>query len=161
MDARDLLAHKKSPKRLATMPHFKPLKKGKLPKPFKTMGGSRLFSTDIIDVSDTHSVIFIWRDGSELTDTMFLAWMLCKLNNGDFSPLYEFHFHPSHKGMHAKIPCRTQFNYTNRQLPGAPEFNLHSANIPDPRTACDRGILIVRFCKACGIDLGDEQNLWK
>lgn len=161
MEPYHLIDHKRVKKRLASLPAFKPMKKGKFPKPFKTMGGgTRTFSTELIDVSDTHCVIFIWRDGEELTDSMFLAWLLCKLSNGDLSPLFEMHLHPSHKGLHVKIPCKTDLDYTNRQLPGAPEFDLKMRRTLDPREQNDREILIAEFCKRCGIATGDENSLW-
>ena len=160
MTPHELVAHKKSEKRLADLPAFKPMKKGKLPKPFKTMGGPRLFATDIIDVSDTHCVIFIWRDGEELTDSMFLAWLMCKLSSGQLSPLFELHLHPSHKGLHVKTPCKTELNYTDRQLPGAPELDLHMERMLDPRDDGDRHLLIAEFCNRCGIQLGSKDNLW-
>lgn len=160
MNPKDLAAHKKFEKRLKTLPQFKQMKKGKLPKPFKTMGGLRLYSTEIIDVSDAHCVIFIWRDGEEITDSIFLAWLFCKLANGDLSPIFEMHLHPSHKGLHAKTPCLTELNYTNRQLPGAPELDLKTQSEYDPRDPDDRTILINIFCDRCGIKIGDEDNLW-
>lgn len=162
MDPRDLQSHKAVLKRLVSTPEFKPMKKGKLPKPFKTMGGPRLHTTGLCDVSTSHSVIFIWRDGETLQDSMFLAWMFCKLQNGDISPLFEMHLHPSHKGLHGKTPCKTESNYTNRQLPGAPEFDLNPRSKPilDPRDAADRVILITRFCQICGISIGEDDGLF-
>ncbi|MFZ6732050.1 hypothetical protein ACO0LG_09035 [Undibacterium sp. Ji42W] len=160
MEPSDLLEHKHSHKRLASQPQFKPMKKGKFPKPFKTMGGMRLHSTDLIDVSDTHCVIFIWRDGDELIDSLFLGWLMCKLRSGELSPLFEMHLHPSHKGLHVKMPCKTDLDYTSRQLPGAPEFDLKFQRMLDPRSEKDREILIADFCKRCGIEIGDENSLW-
>jgi hypothetical protein len=160
MKPNELAAHKKSEKRLNELPIFKAMKKGKLPKPFKAMGGARLFATDLIDVSETHCVIFIWRDGPELTDSMFLGWLMCKLHGGQLSPLFELHLHPSHKGLHIKTPCKTQLNYTDRQLPGAPELDLKMPKMLDPREERDRHILIAEFCRRCGIKIGDKESLW-
>ena len=162
MNPKDLLAHKKTEKRLESVPAFKPMKKGKLPKPFRAMGGKRLFATELLEVSDTHWAIFIWRDGPEITDSLFLGYLFCKLSNGDLSPLFEFHLHPSHKGIHGKTPCNTELNYTNRQLPGAPELNLKSQveRQLDPRNESDRLILIDNFCNACGITIGQKNDLW-
>jgi hypothetical protein len=39
MTPRDLKAHKTAPKHLKEIPVFKPQKRNKLPKPFKTLGG--------------------------------------------------------------------------------------------------------------------------
>lgn len=105
-------------------------------------------------VSDTHVAVFIWRDGEILTDRAFFGHLLCKLHTGALYPLFEFHWHPSHKGLHAKLP------YTGRQLPGAPELALKTDGKLDPRSEGDRFRLIAAFCDACGIVLGDEDLLW-
>lgn len=54
MTPRELKAHKKAPKHLKEIPVFKPQKRNKLPKPFKSFGGSRIESTGMIDVSSDH-----------------------------------------------------------------------------------------------------------
>ena len=103
MDARELRSQKRQAKRLTAQPAFKSLKRNKLPKPFKTMGGSRLFATDLIDVSASHQLIFVWRDGPLLTDRSFYGWLLKKLCGGALYPLLEMHWHPSHKGLHLNV----------------------------------------------------------
>lgn len=82
------------------------------------------------------------------------------LPDGQLFPLFEFHYHPSHKGVHAKLPCKTELNYAGRQLPGAPELNLKSSGSLDPRSEADRMALVHRFCQACGIELGEGGGLW-
>ena len=111
-------------------------------------------------MSDTHRVFFFWRDGELLTDSAFLGWLMCELQDGQLYPLFEFHYHPSHKGVHAKLPCNTQLDYTSRQLPKAPELNLSTKGTTDPRTEEGRLTLIHQFCKACGIQVGQEGGLW-
>ena len=101
-----------------------------------------------------------WRDGELKTDSAFFAWLLCQLNDEVLYPLFELHCHPSHKGLHAKLPCKTEFNYEGRQLPGAPELALSSADGLDPRNEADRQKLINRFCQACGITMGLSGGLW-
>ena len=162
MKPKDLREHKKALKLLDSSPEFKQMKRGKFPKPFKTMGSPRLFTTGLLNVSDTHCVIFIWRDGPEITDSLFLGYLFCKLNNSDLYPLFEFHLHPSHKSIHGKTPCNTESNYTNRQLPGAPELKIASkvARQLDPRSESDRAILIGDFCDSCGITIGKKNGLW-
>ena len=161
MNKKELSDHKAFPKRLSEKPAFKAMKKGKLPKPFKTMGGPRLHSTELISVSDSHIIIFIWRDGQTLTDTAFLAWMFCRLHNDNLYPIFEMHYHPSHKGLHCKLPCKTDLDYTNRQLPQAPELYLHVQSGLDPRVELDREKLILKFCTSCGISVGNANELWK
>lgn len=158
--SRDLAGHKTALKRLPHMPSFKQLKRGKLPRPFHKIGGPRYFATGLIPVSHSHSVLFIWGDGEILTDTKFYGYLLCGLPNGSWSPLLEFHWHSSHKGIHIKVPCNTNLDYTNRLLPGAPELALKSTRTFDPRIPSDRSHLITVFCKATGITLGRADDLW-
>jgi hypothetical protein len=161
MSPKELASHKAAPKRLSSLPDFKIMKRGKLPKPLHKMGGARIQATELISVSDTHNVFFAWRDGEIRTDSAFYAYLFCILGNGDLSPLFILHLHPSHKDVHAKLPCNTENNYTNRELPGAPELALSTdrENL-DPRRSDDRLHLIECFCKACGITMGTEGGLW-
>ena len=160
MTPSELAQHKAAPKRLEGELAFKPMKRGKWPKPFHKMGSSRLRATELTSVSETHRVLFVWRDGELKTDSAFFAWLLCQLNDEVLYPLFELHCHPSHKGLHAKLPCKTEFNYEGRQLPGAPELALSSADGLDPRNEADRQKLINRFCQACGITMGLSGGLW-
>lgn len=161
MNPKELTAHKTADKRLSAAPSFhKAISGGKLPKPFDKMRSSRLHTTGQLIVSDTHRAFFFWRDGEQLSDCAFFAWLMCELESGKLSPLFEFHYHPSHKGLHAKLPCKTDLDYTQRQLPHAPEFALKTPAGIDPRTDNGRKHLIGAFCKACGIHLGQEGGLW-
>ncbi|HOI65346.1 MAG TPA: hypothetical protein PLD03_01915 [Thiomonas arsenitoxydans] len=67
MTPQELRAHKIADKNLREAPRFEKCKKGKLPKPFKAMGGLRMHTTGLLKVSNTHSAIFFWRDGEILT----------------------------------------------------------------------------------------------
>ncbi|WP_244826568.1 MULTISPECIES: hypothetical protein [unclassified Caballeronia] len=154
----DLAAHKQVRKTLTGSPKFKQMVKNKWPKPFNRMARPRVHATELIRVSDDHFVLFVWRDGEQLEDRAFYAHLLCSLPKGDLYPLLEFHYHPSHKGLHCKVPCRTTSDYRNRLLPGAPELNLKSSKRFDPRAENDRGALIVLFCKATGITISNEQD---
>lgn len=160
MSPKDLAKHKASAKKLVGMPVFKRLKRGKLPKPLHKMGMPRLMSTDLLSVSSTHQVVFMWRDGETRQDSAFLAWMFCVLENQSLYPLFELHLHPSHKGVHCKLPCKTTNDYTNRQLPNAPELALMTAEGLDPRVEAHRQQLILQFCEACGITLESEEDPW-
>lgn len=166
MTPRDLLDHKRAPKWLAELPEFKPQKRNKLPRPFHRIGGSRIESTGLIDVSDTHVILFVAKDGVLLTDTGFYAHLLVRLNSGSLSPIFEFHWHPSHKSFHCKTPCRATQSYTDRTLAQAAELNMKTDPLIDPRKAEDRVKLVNIVCRACGIALGstpdDRQGkLWK
>ncbi len=160
MTPKELATHKAVAKRLIGVPLFKTIKRGKLPKPLHKMGGSRVQATELIEVSDSHRVVFLWRDGELRTDSAFLAYLFCVLGDGGLSPLFEMHFHPSHKRVHAKLPCNTDLNFASRLLPGAPELALSGRDDLDPRVDEDRGSLIERFCAACGIAMGKEGGLW-
>lgn len=164
MIPRDLKAHKTASKHLKEIPVFKPQKRNKLPKPLKGLGGPRIHSTGMIDVSDDHVAIMYWRDGPIITDRSFYAHLFCRLGSGDLSPIFEFHWHPSHKGFHCKMPCRTTSDYTNRLLPGAPELALKTSHDTDPSIQEDRHKLIIIFCELCGIALPDSdpksKTLW-
>lgn len=160
MTPKELAQHKNTAKQLRGIPAFKPLKRNKLPKPLHKVGSTRIMSTDLMAVSDTHRVVLMWRDGETLQDSAFMAWLFCVLENQSLSPLFEFHFHPSHKGVHCKLPCKTENDYTNRQLPGAPELDLLTIEGLDPRVEVDRQKLTLQFCKVCGITLASEKDTW-
>lgn len=157
--------HKATSKVLTAMPDFLPLKKGKLPKPFHKMGGLRCQSSGMIKLSDDHSALFIWRNGETLADASFFGYLTCNLAQGALCIILEFHWHPSHKGIHCKIPCRTDLDYTDRFLVRAPELALSGSTSLDPRVDLDRQKLIVLFCEACGVTLDPDAdksqlNLW-
>lgn len=158
MTPKELKHHKEHTKVLSDIPEFKPLKRGKLPKPLHRMGGPRLSATKIIELSDTHVAVFLWRDGQILTDTAFFGHLFCRIPNGTLYPLLEFHWHPSHKGFHAKTPCETEIDYTNRMLPGAPELALATQEHLDPRVESDRVALINEFCRVCGITISSPHD---
>lgn len=160
MSPQELAQHKTAPKQLSGVPVFKRLKRGKLPKPLHKMGTPRIMSTDLLSISDSHRVVFMWRDGETLQDAAFMAWLFCILGNDALYPLFELHFHPSHKGVHCKLPCMTANDYTNRQLPGAPELALSTLEGLDPRSETHRQKLILQFCEACGITLAQEKDSW-
>jgi len=159
-----LRAHKAAPKHLKEIPTFKPQKRNKLPKPFKGLGGPRIESTGLLDVSTDHVVLMYWRNGPIFTDRSFYGYLLCRLANDNLGPIFEFHWHPSHKGIHCKMPCRTDSDYTNRLLPGAPELALKTQRNLDPKIHEDRLKLVIEFCGSCGISLPDPdantQPLW-
>lgn len=164
MNPRDLRSHKFATKKLDEIPAFKPQKRGKLPKPLHRLGGPRIQSTGLIKVSADHSVIMYWRDGLIHTDRAFYGHLFCHLPSGSLSPLFEFHWHPSHKGMHGKVPCETGIDYTDRLLPGAPELALKTDTNLDPKHEADRLKLVIAFCVACGVQLPDSdgktRRLW-
>ncbi|MDM0024109.1 hypothetical protein [Variovorax saccharolyticus] len=155
MERSELLAHKRAAKHLSKMPEFKAAKKGRLPAPYDRFKSKRLSITDITPVGEDYSVVFMWRNGDLLTDTVFYAHLLQRLPGGRFYPLFEFHWHPSHKGFHCVTPCRTSLDYTGRMLSGgAPELAMETDPSADPRTERGREKLVTVFCSACNIKLG-------
>lgn len=161
MEPRDLKAHKDALKILNSYPSFKPLNKknNSFPKPLDTLGRRKnAHATELLSLSDTHSAFFLYRDGEILTDRAFYGFLFCHLENGNLYPLHEFHWHPSHKGLHCKIPCKTHINYSGRQLIQAPEFNLSMDRPYDPATSGDRNHLIRLFCRACGVTMTPQDD---
>jgi hypothetical protein len=161
MTPQELAKHKQAPKRLAALPAFKAMtKSAKKPKPFHKMGGARYQWTEVQAVSDIHRIVFIWRNGELRTDASFFAYLFYIPQSGELYPLTEFHFHPSHKGGHIKVPCETEYDYIERFLPGAPELQISGVDALDPRLDEHRSILIDRFCRAVGIKTGKDDGLW-
>lgn len=158
MTPRELKAHKNAAKQLPEVPVFKLQKRNKLPRPFSKVGGPRIHCTGMLDVSVDHVAVMFWRDGPALTDRSFFGHLFCKLANGSLSPIFEFHWHPSHKGFHCKTPCKTESNYTDRMLPGAPELNLKTQPETDPAKPLHLTKLVYIFCKSCGISLPEEES---
>ena len=130
---------------------FSRLRKNTLPRPFKRMGGSRVESTGLLEVSKSLYVLFIWKTGDILTDTAFYGYLMRK-EGDEILNLFEFHWHPSHKGYHCHVPCDAKNHDTNRMIPkDAPELDLINKNNPvpnlDPRDENDRLKLINFFCE--------------
>ena len=164
MTPHELRHHKLVAKHLTEIPVFKPQKRNKLPKPFKSLGGARIESTGLIDVSMDHVAFMYWRDGQILTDRAFYGYLFCRLANSSLSPIFEFHWHPSHKGFHCKTPCRTSNNYADRVLQQAPELAMRTEPNLDPKIVSDRLKLVIAFCQGSGISLpdndSDTKTLW-
>lgn len=154
MKPRELRDHKRAIKVLKDLPVFKPIKRNTLPKPFDQLGRrSHVYAAGPISISTDHALVFLYRDGEIFTDSCFYGYFACVLANGSFSLLMEFHWHPSHKGLHCKTPCGSQENYSGRLLAHAPELNLASDCTLDPRMEGDRLELIRLFCKACNVTM--------
>lgn len=161
MTPKELLRHKHTDKKLLTMPEFRSIKQtSKLPKPFDRIKGRRMYTSGEINVGTNYRVFMFWRDGEELTDSLFMAWLTQTTLADSLYPLFEFHYHPSHKGVHAKLPCKTVLDYTDRQLPQAPELQLQTLLNVDPRTPEGRSKLVHQFCNSCGIRMNDDGDLW-
>lgn len=157
MTPKELQEHKLAPKSLGAIPKFKELNKknNSYPKPLDMLGRRKnAFASGLIALSDTHEAFFLYRGGDILTDTSFYGYVFCRLANGSLYPLYEFHWHPSHKGLHCKLPCNTTLDYNGRLLKAAPELSLNSDPTLDPRKEKDREELISLFCESCGIQQG-------
>ncbi|WP_141218289.1 hypothetical protein [Bordetella genomosp. 5] len=164
MDRRTLQQHKKTPKVLSDLPSFSPLRKHTLPGQYRRLGRPRAQGTNMITVSESHRVLFIWRDGAILTDRSFYAYLIELLSGGNFRTLLEFHWHPSHKGFHCVTPCGSDADYTNRMLHGCTELKVKTRRL-DSAKAADRLALIEIFCRICGITIdnphdGQSARLW-
>ena len=55
-------------------------------------------------------------------------------------------------------------DYTDRNLPGAPELSIKTAVQYDPKKLDDLKMLVMIFCKSCGISLpvsdSNTKQLW-
>jgi len=156
MSPQELKSHKEHTKRLASLPVFTPLakKKNGLPKPLDMLGRRKeVFGSGLMKVSDTHIAFFLYRDGEILTDRAFYGYLFCELKNASLYTLYEFHWHPSHKGIHCKLPCNTDNNYAGRLLVQAPELQIQSSSSLDPANEQDRLELVRMFCEKCGVSV--------
>lgn len=162
----ELKNHKLSEKRLdCTEIAFSPLKKGSLPGQFKRMGRPGTFSSGFIQVSDTHKVLFVWRNGEIKTDSSFYGYFVHNPSPVERRILFELHWHPSHKGIHCVTPCNTALDLNNRMLVAQPDINLKGNLDWDPRSKDDRQKLIHLFCNACGISIKspvsrNQNELW-
>ena len=104
-------------------------------------------------MENDYTAIFFWRDGPLLTDRAFYGHLFQRRPDDRLSPVFEFHWHPSHKNAHCKVPCNTDADYTNRMLAGAPELAMNARPSLDPGNETDRHQLVEVFCIACGIEL--------
>lgn len=165
MTPHELKIHKKAEKLLKVIPSFSLQKRNKLPRPFQKLGGDRILSSGMMEVSDSHVAFMYWRDGDILSDRSFFGHLFCRLANGDLSPIFEFHWHPSHKGVHCLTPCKTSSDYTNRHLKQAPELAIKTEKLFDPRVEVELNQLVILFCESCGISLPpkdtNSKQLWQ
>lgn len=157
MEKRLLREHKRATKLLPGVPAFRPLKRKKLPRPFDRSGGPRVSSTELLPLGQGYEVLFIQRDGPLLTDSAFYGYLLKVTAAADREPLFEFHWHPSHKGFHCMLPCGQDVDFTNRRLSSTPELNMRTSPL-DPRRPHDRVQLVRLFCNACGIKIVDPNG---
>lgn len=157
---RKLLAAAKRQEKCLRAVRFKPLRRRHLPRPFDKLGGPRLAHYGLLDVAETLTVLFLARDGDSLERRAFYAYLLERTSAG-LLPLTILHYHPSHKGLHLIVNCGEGADYTNRQLPGAPELALRTPADLDPGTPAGRIRLVNLFCERCGIRIApdDEQLL--
>jgi hypothetical protein len=130
------------------------------------MGGPRVESTGLLKISDSHFIHFLSRSGNTFTDRAFFAHLFVQLGDGSLSTLFEFHWHPSHKGFHCKTACNAPQSYTDRLLVQALELNMKTDHELDPARSDDRVKLMNIVCRACGIDLDSDPEklqgtLWK
>lgn len=153
MTPQDLRAHKQAAKTLAKIPSFKEIKRGALPPPLNRIKSKRIQATEMLDVGGNYVAVFFWRNGLILSDRAFYGHLFLKIATERLYPVFEFHWHPSHKGFHCKVPCRTEQDYTDRMLPSAPELAIKTKPTLDPSIEADRNALIEVFCNAAGIAL--------
>ena len=59
MTPEDLKKHKLLRKQLKKVPEFSAQKRNKLPRPFNKLGGYRIHSTGMLDVSSNHVIFYV------------------------------------------------------------------------------------------------------
>ncbi len=72
--------------------------------------------------------------------------------------LAEWHYHSSHKGIHCKVPCGTDRDYTSRMLAQAPELSVYSQTMPDVRTLAGIDQLVSIVCERLSIRMPLSEN---
>ena len=154
MDARDLMAAKRAAKVIRHVT-FKPLKRGKLTRPFDKLGGARLTYAGPLELGSGYTALFLARDGDTLERRAFYGYLLQR-HGPDWLPLAALHYHPSHKGVHLVLNCGQLPDYTGRLLPGAPELALRTACAYDPGADQGRLQLVHLFCTRLNIRLAPD-----
>jgi len=127
------------------------------PQPFDKMGGARLQSSGLVDVSSDLTAVFLVRDGDTLDRRAFFGHLMQRTSAG-LVPITILHYHPSHKGLHLRVNCGSLQDYTERLLPGAPELALATPQGLDPASDWDRKRLVVEFCRRCGIRIAPDDD---
>lgn len=158
MNPRQLREFKELNKELKEFPKFFAGTHGKdYPKPMKQLRKYDMVS-DILEVANNHIVVFAYRRKPLSIDCKFYAYWGLKNSDGKLIPIMIMHYHPDHKGIHVKLPCKTDPNidFTSRELPGAPELNIYGKESPDIRT--DEGVkqLVNLFCSASGTSIKEQ-----
>lgn len=158
MERRELLRIKQlpkhGPKQMGEV-QFRPCRRGSLPKPLDKIGGPRISATKVIQVSRDLCIVFLARTGETLDRRAFYGYLFQETHRG-LLPLAILHYHPSHKGLHMLLNCEMNRDYTQRQLPGAPELAIKTPAGLDPTNARDQVHLVNIFCDRVGIRMGPD-----
>lgn len=158
MDRRELLKHKKTPKILPGRAIVFS-RRHKLPKPLdRVVRSTRTSTTKLINVSDRHSVCFLFRDADIWTRSAFFGWLLHQQGK-TYTAIAAFHYHPSHKSPHILMPCGEDDDLDHGTLHTCDELLLRDAETPpDPRTEEGRLTLIQLFCQSTGIQIKKDDS---
>lgn len=122
------------------------------PKPLNRFRGT-CYVSELLSVAEHQVVLFVYKRAAIAEDCKFYAYWGFRLTTGEYEPLLEWHYHPSHKGIHCKVPCETTLVYTSRQLVNAPELSVCFGKQPDIRTEWGVQEMIGLFCKKLNIRL--------
>lgn len=155
MEPQRLRAAQRAPKVIRQVT-FRPLKRGKLPRPFDKTGGPRLSYAGPLALGAGYSALFLVRSGATRERRAFYGYLLQDQPGADWVPLAALHYHPSHKGLHLVVNCGDLPDFTGRLLPGAPELALRTARAYDPDDAQGRLQLIQVFCDRLNIRLAPD-----
>ena len=127
------------------------------PKPLNLFRGTCCVSK-LLPVAEHQVVLFAYKRAAIEEDCKFYAYWGFLLTTGEYEPLMEWHYHPSHKGIHCKVPCETTLSYTSRQLVNAPELSVCLGKRPDIRTDWGVQEMIGLFCGKLNIRLPETSQ---
>ena len=113
--------------------------------------------SELLSVAPNQVVLFAYKRAALLEDCKFWAYWGFLLATGEFQPMAEWHYHPSHKGIHCKVPCGTDKDYTSRMLAQAPELSVCPQKMPDVRTSAGIDQLIGIVCEKLSIHMPQEK----
>lgn len=136
---------------------FREARKARLPKHMARVRSQRVFATDLIEIGQGLSVVFLWRSGDCLEKRALFGYAFREHAEG-LEPLLRMDYHPSHKGLHVKFNCENTLELVNRDVVQGREFGLKAAAY-DPGKERDRARFVADFCRCIGASLGQGDLL--
>jgi len=136
---------------------FKESRRARLPKHMARVRRQRVFATDLIEIGQGLSAVFLRRSGDCLEKRALYAYAFRDHPDG-LEPLLRMDYHPSHKGLHVKFNCENAVELVNRDVVQGREFGLRTAGY-DPDDELDRARFVEEFCRRIAVPLGQGDLL--